>query len=321
MTTNSYPAVGNNGDVNDAQQTPVHAIGDGIVEDFGVGATEAFRLTVNDGANTITLTPGKARVGGYIGEGQTETLSVPTVGSTTVYSVAWCYDPAWNVAEGGGGRSALGPVRLQVVAGALDTTGGKRWLVLYTITRAAAQALSLATRGDHRRWVGPVLTMPDWVGTANDTVPRGSLLIQTDYEGTTDAVAISSRAPNTAETSLIWQSLNIPTAASLPLASGLVAVDSPPQYVREGAWINLRGTIRRSNSTGMSGITLATLPAGSRPSDHVRQIVPAISGASQGFAVVYINTAGTVGLYGTEGGFPNPPTYVQLDGIRFRVGG
>jgi hypothetical protein len=126
VTTNSYPAVGNNGDVNDAQQIPVHAIGDGIVEDFGFGATSAFSISVNDGANTITLTPGKVRVAGYVGEGQTETLSVPTVGSTTVYSVAWCYDPALNVAEGGGGRSALGPVRLQVVAGALSTTGGKR---------------------------------------------------------------------------------------------------------------------------------------------------------------------------------------------------
>lgn len=315
MTTNSYPAVGNNGDVNDAQQIPVHAIGDGIVEDFGFGASSAFSISVNDGANTITLTAGKARVAGYIGEGAAETLSVPTVGSTTVYSVAWCYDPTLNVADPGGGRSALGPVRLQVVAGALDTSGGKRWLVLYTITRAAAQALSLATRVDHRRWVGSAITMPNYV-TPTTALPRGTQILETSTGHT------YLRDVNAAGSALEWRNATGPTAISFPLASGLVSVNaSNPAMMHKypGAMVALRGTIKRSNGanlgTGVS-VTLGTLPVGWRPALNGRWSVFA-AGPSYMSTSVAVATDGVVSM--PAGGAQSSVDYVHLEGINFRT--
>jgi hypothetical protein len=311
----SYPAVGNNGDVNDAQQTPVHAIGDGIVEDFGFGATAAFQLSVNDGANTITLTAGKARVGGYIGDGGTETLSVPTVGSTTVYSVAWCYDPALNVAEGGGGRSTLGPVRLQVVAGALDTTGGKRWLVLYTITRAAAQALSLAARVDHRRWVGAAVTMPNYV-VPTITLPRGSTILETSTGHT------YLRDVNSGGTALEWRNATGPTAAAFPFAGGLVSVNATnPAMMHKypGGMVALRGTVMRSSGANLgtgATVTLGTLPAGWRPALNGRWSVFA-SGPSYMSTSVAVGTTGLVTM--PPGGSQSLVDYVHLEGINFRT--
>jgi hypothetical protein len=317
VTTNSYPAVGNNGDVNDAQQIPVHAIGDGIVEDFGFGATSAFSISVNDGANTITLTPGKVRVAGYVGEGQTETLSVPTVGSTTVYSVAWCYDPALNVAEGGGGRSALGPVRLQVVAGALSTTGGKRWVVLYTITRAAAQALSLATRVDHRRWVGSAITMPTYVTPTTD-LPRGTQILETSTGET------RLRDVNAGGSALEWRNITAPTAVAFPLAGGLVAYLSttPVQMFKfAGCMVGLRGIVRRANNANLgtgAQVNLGTLPAGWRPSTDLGFNTLAF-GNPNGTSRIGVDNGGLVSLSAATPG-QSSVDRVWLDGIIFRAG-
>lgn len=316
MATVSYPAVGNDGDVDDAQHIDVHAIGDGIVEDFGFGATEAFKISLNNSTDEATVTPGKARVGGYIGEGETEIFSLPAVLSTTVYTIGWCYDPALNVADGGGGRSALGPMRLQVVTGALDTSGGKRWLPLYTVTRAPSQVLTAATRVDHRKWVGPTLSMPTFV-TPAVAYPRGAQV----YETSTGFTHLCD--PNDAATALIWRNTSAPAAIAFPFASGLVSVNSlnpAMMHKSPGGMVALRGTVARANGNNLgtgATVTLGTLPVGWRPALNGRFYVFA-SGPSYLGASVTVATTGVVAM--PIGGSQSSVDWIHLDGIIFRTG-
>lgn len=318
MATNSWPAVGDNG-LTDSQWVSAAAIGDGIVEDFGYGNTEAFKISaVNNTTDEITLTPGMCRVAGYVGESETEVLDIPAVGSPTTYTIGWCYDPALNVADGGGERSALGPVRLFVEDGPLDLTGGKRYSILYTITRSASQVLTAAPRVDHRRWVGPTTVMP--VKPASDVTgvdfPRGSII----HETSTGFDHL--RDPNDATptpTGLMWRNISAPAAIPLPLRTGLVALDTgsaPEIYRIPGGGVGLRGAVKRSSGALLNNgnpVILADLPTGWRPpAGKFLRFPVAAAGGPQ---AVSISSTGVVTMYDT----PMNVIGCALDGITFRT--
>lgn len=316
----SYPAVGSDGDVNDAQHIDVHAIGDGIVEDFHADSVSGASITLNNATNEVTLSDHRCRVAGYVGDSEgAVTLSVPAVGVTTIYSIGWCYDPALNVAEGGGGRSDLGPVRLFVEDGSLDTSGGKRYCVLYTIIRTAAQVLTASTRADHRRWVGSALTMPTY---AEPTVllPRGTQILETSTGST------YLRDVNDAGTALTWRNVSAPAAIPFPLASGLVSINSlnpAVMYKSPGNLVSLRGSVQRSSGANLgtgASVTLGTLPVGWRPGYNGRWSIFFAASTSTAYAgvSVAVNTAGLVTM--PAGGPQSSVVYVHLEGIIFRAG-
>jgi hypothetical protein len=321
LATNSYPAVGTEGLV-ETQWPYVAALGNGIVEDYHTGGIAAFPMSLNNTTNVATIGLGKARVDGYIGEVTApQDLSVPAVGSTTTYTIAWQYDPALNVADGDASRSDLGPMRLICQAGALDTTGGKQYLVLYTITRASSQALTAATQVDYRRWVGPVFSMPDYFSTAPsvgwlDGVPRGSLLFQTNADGGAGTNNISHRGLNAAGTALTWISFFAETPIAFPHPAALVAYDTPAEMWKTGTTVNARGTLRRSSGSNVStgsNVILGTFPVGWRPAKMQRFILCALGG--DGYCRVTLGTDGVLTMS------PDPASVpiVALDGLTFRA--
>jgi hypothetical protein len=318
MATSSWPAVGDGG-LSDDQWLSGYAAEDGIINDFHTSGTAACSLTVNSTTNEVTISPGQVRVSGYTLDVESNTvLSCPTVGSTTTYSIVAQYDPALNVADGSGDADPLGPVRLIITNTAVSTSGGKHNYTLYTGVRTVGQALSAVSWTDHRKWIGPVMVGPN--STLNLTltpVARGTLLIQTDAASTTDLVNISVRTVNAGGTALEWQSLLCPPPVAFPVRATLVANESttPPEMVREGSWVNLRGTIRRSGGGNLNNgapVILGDLPVGWRPTTG-RRI--ACMGSGPNFLAVNVGSDGIVSMY-------DPPvnvTFIQLDGIRFRV--
>jgi hypothetical protein len=155
MTTISYPAKGTGG-FTISQWTEVWEDSNGVINDY---TGNSCSLTRNDASNLAQIGVGQVRVGGYILEiTATHDLTVST--SAATYYIWACYDPALNVAGGGGAASAAGPCTLGISSGAPSTSGGKIYTLLYQIVRGASQALSAATVKDFRAWVGPQLHMP-----------------------------------------------------------------------------------------------------------------------------------------------------------------
>ncbi len=322
MTTDSYPAKGVGG-FTVAEWAKLHDNPDGIVNDY---TGTAFSLTRNSATNVATVAPSPAPVvtSGYGLEvtGAGEDLAVPTAAGT--YYIAAMYDPNLNVAEPGQIADPLGPCRL-VIDTSLSTAGGKQYTLLYSITRAAGQALTAATVADYRRWVGPVVTVQDYLSatpTGFGPWSRGTIMLETATGGSPNLVNISVRTLNAAGTALVWQNWLSPAAVPLPTSSLLVAQASPAQMFRvNGASVGLQGTLRRSNGTSLgtgSTVVLGNLPVGWRPKSNRGPYVVGSFGNVQGIGRVYVDTSGEVTLAAGVG--QEAVKWVSLDGIEFRTG-
>lgn len=321
MTTNSYPAVGTGG-LTDAQWSTMYGSRDGIIEDYVGNALSLSRLNTT---NICQVAVGKLSINGYTLDvtAPHDLYCAPVVtGQPEVtYYIVGMYDPALNVADVGGNRSAAGPCQLLITTGAPDTSGGKVYVLLYKLVRTANQLVAAATVTDYRRWTGPVISQPDYptdAPTGFGPFPRGTLLVQTDTDGVADSVSMSLRNSNDAGTALLWQNLLQPAAVAFISHVALVAYDAPVEVVVEGAWVNLRGTLRRSSNANLANgatVVLGTLPVGLRPGRLRRY---GCLSSPNNYAGVYVAPDGEVGMYDP----PGTPTvdYLSLDGIRFRRG-
>lgn len=297
MATKSFPAEGENG-LSVADWALAYSSQDGIVNDYHTGGVSALNMTRNNATDEVTIWPGLVSVDGYVLNVESPTVlpCPPVTSGSKTYSIAARYDPALNVADGLGQADPLGPCRLIITDAALDTTGGKAYVILYAITRSASQVLTAAPVLDYRRWVGPVLTMPGYPAAppAVGFGPwsRGTMIVQTAVKGYTDFAQISIRSVNVAGTALLWQNLTQPPAAAFPAAGGLVAQDTPAQIVRSGGMVQLRGTLRRSTGASLTtgaDVLLGTLPVGSRPGTTERRVCYAGAGDGKVRAEILAN--------------------------------
>lgn len=311
MTTNSWPAAGNNG-LTTAEWIRMFDSPDGIVEDY---TGNSMSLSIVSSTNTVTVGTGIVRIQGYYLEvTAAESFTVPTTAAT--YTVAVCYDPTLNVADGSGNASTLGPCRLVFFAGAQDTTGGKVYYVLYQGVRAAAQALSGVVWADYRTWSGASVewpytqASPPFGVNAAGSFPRGSIR----YDAANDRALVRTMVAG----SLVWKEIGATDFTPFPLASSIVANGSAPQYyVSPGRMVQLVGDVKRSSGTLGTGsqVTVGTMPAGFRPG-AVRGYVCKSFGNPNGTARVEVTPTGAVNLL--SGASQETITVLNIDGISYR---
>lgn len=325
MTTISYPAKGTGGF--DVDKWAVYFDGyDGIINDLDTTSCALTRINTGEIAR---YSPGKIRVGGYILEiTANHDLTVSTAAGT--YYTWACYDPALNVAGGGGAASTAGPCTLGISTGLPSTTGGKQYFLLDKIVRAASQALTATTVTSYRRWIGPG-------GLYMKAMPAGFLNYEITFDidlvgfgpysaGTVMRVGQHDyvRQPEIGGTDMVWQSQSGRDSTAFPTNSPLSALGESPVYYIIGRHLYCAGVLRRTsgavlNSTG-SDVLLGTLPfapastqrfacVGSGGRTVAAYVFGDSSGASKG--QVYMN---------------DPPTYVgntswiDLSGINFQIG-
>ena len=206
MTTTSYPAVGTGG-FTESEWAEYFDGQDGILNDY---AGTALTLTRIDAGNIARYSTGKVKVGGYVLEVTANEDLVVSTSAATYWTWA-CYDPALNVAGGGGASDLLGPVRLGISSGLPSTSGGKQYVILDKIVRGASQALTAATVTSYRRWVGEAV---EWEGTltpesVESNYPRGTLR----FDRTKNRILV--RTMNAAGSAMEWRQITSHTQCGL----------------------------------------------------------------------------------------------------------
>lgn len=315
MSTTSFPAVGVGG-LSGSQWSVMYGTEDGIVEDYHAGGVEACILTRS--GDTATISAGKVKVNGYVLSIDSPTdLSLPTVTTTTTYYINAVYDDNLNVEVAGTDNAdPLGPCRLEVSAGPPAPSTSRTYYTLYTVTRAAGQALTAATVDDQRQWVAAVRTAR--TRPPLGSIPRGTHLIVVNR-------AISKfehwvMEVNTGGTGLGWVDLlnQGPFAFSMP--SSLVSRDASPsavQYFRFATcMVGMRGSVKRSSGSNLStgsDVTLGTMPVGYRPGFTERFICKTSSAGGQ--VEVRVENTGAVVLTDNNDSF----TWVNLSPVMYRA--
>jgi hypothetical protein len=231
---------------------------DGITDDTG---GDAFKITLPGSGDVATIAlGGKYRFRGYtlqVTVAHAVTLAAVSSGSPKTYDVGIKYDPSAEAAAGG-------PLTVFALeTGTYAPSGGTAYVILYKVTRSAAQVLSAAAVADLRTWAAAtyygaagshVLSYP--VG-ARLILPSGLELLRVPK--VSGGVVVGTQ----------WRSPNSPIWTALTLASGMTRFNTAPSWARVGNEIILRGALQRSNGADLAGaqvpITLATLPAGLSP--------------------------------------------------------
>jgi hypothetical protein len=317
VTTDSYPVVGSAG-LNEAQWQTMWQPDDGIVGDYTGLSCNLSRINTG---NIARIATGKVRVGGYILDITADhDLTIPTTGAT--YHIWAGYDPVLNT----GGGATAGPCSLGFSAGAPSTTGGKAYVLLWTITRTASQNLADTTYVDYRRWVGPSIQGPT-LPAGEKATPRvlttgfGPFPVGTSYyETTTGNLYRFTYAAG----ALKWASITDTTEVDFPFNSPLQAVDASPMMRKVAGEVMLRGTLKRTSGANLSSgseVLLGTFPTGWQPSSIRRFICYGNGiGTSQVIAPVKVlgttagDAAGQVWMYDP----PNTVVWVDLSAIQFR---
>lgn len=309
MTTISYPAKGTGG-LSIEDWAILFDGQDGAINDY---AGTGLALTRINAGEIARYSPGLVRVAGYILEVTANHDLTVSTSAATYYTWA-CYDPALNIADGGGAHSPDGPCTLGISSGLPSTTGSKQYVILDRIVRAAAQALTATTVTSFRRWFSGSV---EWEGTrtpesVESDYPRGTLR----YDRTKDRLLV--RTMNAAGNAMEWKAVGAAdTAVAFPSVAGLVAFDAPAQTIRfAGNMVQLRGTLKKSNGSAIStgaNVTLGTLAAGSRPGALSRF---ACTANGPDHVSISIATSGVVTLDGKTG---TTQTWLQLDTIIFRA--
>jgi hypothetical protein len=310
VTTDSYPVVGSAG-LNEAQWQTMWQPDDGIIGDCTGLSCNLSRIN----PSTARIAAGKVRVGGYVLDITADhDLTIPTAGAT--YYIWACYDPVLNT----GGGATAGPCSLGFSAGAPSTTGGKVYVLLWTITRTASQNLADTTFADYRRCVGPSVQGPT-LPAGEKATPRvlttgfGPFPVGTSYYETTTGNLYRFTYTGGA---LKWVSITDTTEVDFPANSPLQAVDASPMMRKVAGEVMLRGTLKRTSGANLSTgseVLLGTFPTGWRPSSIRRFICYGNGvGTTQVIAPVKVTTDGAVTMYDP----PNTVVWVDLSAIQFR---
>lgn len=317
----SYPVV--NEPMSDEQwQYVTLANGNGILDTGGfpynlvlngdesnTNSTNSMRLTVDEHTGTA-----QAIVRGFYHRlTQDKTLSFPGVTSTTTYYVVLRYDPIGHTEPGG-------PIKVDVVT-SLDTTQGKHYVVLWTVTRRANQLLTDASIQRYRpRAAGSMYVWDESHKPDPGSVLWGSLCVV----GSTGAIYRSA-----AESELDGGG-DATKRAWVPMSDVAIRGDnqayvSPGHGARIGSTrigelVVLEGRVVRANgnifSSGTTnGYLIHILPERHRPARERRFITKSDGiGSSDRSAVVVVSSDGEVRAY------PNQScNWVAVDGCVFTV--
>jgi hypothetical protein len=323
VTTISYPAKGTGGFDIDKWAVYFDSY-DGIINDPDTTSCALTRINVGEIAR---YSPGKIRVGGYILDiTANHDLTVSTAAAT--YYTWACYDPALNVASGGGAASTTGPCTLGISSGLPSTAGNKQYFLLDRIIRAASQSLTAAAVTSYRRWIGPGgLYMP--------ALPTGFASYEITWDidlvgfgpypaGSTMQVGqhIYKRQPEISGTDMVWQSQSGRVSETFPANSPLVSQGDPPVFYIIGRHLYCQGTLKRSSGAVLNSgddVLLGTLAYS--PARTQRYAVVASGSRTVAVYVMGANTATPGRVYMND-----PPTYVgnvswiDLSGIHFQIG-
>jgi len=271
VTTTSRPANGVGG-FSDADWATRFGGQDGIIEDYD---GHSFDMTLLNGSNEAQFTAALISVNGYtltVPAGERVSLPAPTSGSKT-FHIGVLFDSALNVPvavtqqDGSVVQTATdaGPCRLMAYEdGTVPDSTGKRFLILYTLTRTSA-ALTGATVSDRRRWVGVAIDFPyvrglDAAPGNEGFYPRGSIRI--------DAPNGRVLCRTLTSAGLVWTD---PLAAGpfpFPFASNIIARNATGNrvtYSKRAGLAKLVGDVQKSSGSFSSETTLGYLPLGFRP--------------------------------------------------------
>lgn len=294
-------------------------IGDGILDE----GDSPYQITNKSNTNnTVDITVGSggfahAIVGGFYHKIDADmTLSIPAVAETTKYTIALQYDPL---------REEL-PVKLDVFTGTLDTTQGKKYLVLYEMTRQPNQllsdvpALSVRPRVSPTVIYGSTARMP-----AANTVMWGTLaLVHNDPTKPELEMYMSITTqwlPIYSQTELFeWQEFPDHGAWTSPVEGGFRRAVG-----RRGKARKLRGRLQLTSGVfepgrqynGVLGATSGALPVQDRPARTVAFTTVCGNNNTQGipvFARVEMTPGGDCHLWVSA-----PTGWVSLDGVEWEV--
>lgn len=146
------------------------AFGNGTIDE----GTGDYRISLDNASNAISVFPpanggfAHATVGGYYHRIYgTVILACPPVTTTTTYTLAIVLDPL---------RQNTEPVKLELISGAVNYSGGRKYVILAEITRRPNELLSQATVKMKKPSIAPTLTVQD-VGAlpAPKTQPFGTM--------------------------------------------------------------------------------------------------------------------------------------------------
>ena len=239
-------------------------------------------------------------------------LTIPAVQVRTRYLIALQYDPvrAQNTGE---------PVVLDVFAGTLDQSQGKKYVLLHEGYRDPSTVLSQMTWTGVRPRLAPTITVHRAVNLPN---PQHSGLIWGTRCLCTDEGTEWMLTHHPTTEVMRWENISDPAWAALPLARyrGQASHGFAAGFQKKGNKVRLRGHItrvvdgREALFPSATELVMGTLPSFARPAqDHV--VLTAISGqANPRSARITVEPSGRVVAYvGSE------CSWIALDGIEFDV--
>lgn len=321
MTTISYPAVGTGG-FTEARWAEFFDSHNGIINDFDGTSLVLTPISVGNFARYST---GSIMVAGYVLKVVApHDLTVSTAAGT--YYTWACYDPALNVADGGGDADPDGPCTLGISTGLPSTSGDKQYVLLDKIVRAASQALTAATVTSYRTWLGPSIEMAtvpapftldelEWTTSllGHDHYPLGSTLHIRDRNLT------FHRALEGGD--VFWRGDAAPSV-DFDNNSPLTAAFTPPAYRVTQGQVFLSGTLKRVNGNNLttgSDVSLGTMPVGARPAESQRFPCAARTTSSTYVTVVVLVDATTGGVTMHDLPGSTGVLWVDLSGVTYRA--
>ena len=317
MTEYSFPVVDEPLSA-DQWGSVTRGIGDGILDE-GDGP---YRVSNKSNANnTVDITTGTsgfahAIVGGFYHKIDADvTLSIPAVSSTTEYTIALQYDPT---------RTDL-PVKLDVFTGELDMSQGRKYLVLYTATRAPDTLLSDVSFVSTRPRVSPTVVY----GSSSRMPPASSVLwgtlalVHNDINEDTFQIYFADvsgwKLIYGQDEKFEWEDIPDYGAWTSPVAGGYKRAIG-----RRGKTRKLRGRVALTSGTfvpgreyqGLLGATSNALGPGDRPA-HTSAFTTVCGGFPGGvpvFARVELGGSGDVRAWVSAA-----TGWVSIDGVEWEV--
>ena len=237
-------------------------------------------------------------------------LTVPAVTTRTRYLIALQYDPVRAESEGI-------PIVLDVFAGTLDQSQGKKYALIHEGYRDPSTVLSQMEWKGVRSRLAPTITVHQEASLPN---PQHSGLIWgtrclCTSEGTEWMLG---HHEDEDVTRMDWHLISDPEWKVFTLAGsrGNASHGYTSSYQKKGRKVRLRGHITRpgGNFTVGAEWVLGTLPTSARPlQDHVE--VTAVSGqSSPKYARITVEPSGRIVAYVSD-----ESSWVSIDGVEFDV--
>ena len=195
-------------------------IGNGTLDE----GTGNYRITFDDALDQCVVSPpagsgyAHAIVAGFYHHlYQPVRLPLPPVTQKTTYIVALTFDPT---------KAETTPVALTVHKNNLDSTGGKKHVVLVEVDRQPSQVLSQATKRGYAQRIAPMIDMQD-----SATLPSASQQIFGSMAYVNRDRALYRVSLNGANQGAAWSHvLGTKTVKPLPMGGWDISTQSPNQY-------------------------------------------------------------------------------------------